>query len=512
MDCPSPIKASRREWIGLAVIAVPCLLYAMDITVLNLAIPAITAELRPSSAQLLWLVDIYGFLLAGLLITMGTLGDRIGRRRLLMIGAAAFGAASVLAALSTNVVTLITARALLGMAAAAFAPSTLSLIRHMFVDAGQRTFAIGVWSAMHAVGAAAGPLIGGTLLEHFHWGSVFLIAVPFVVLLLMLGPKFLPEFRNPQPAPIDVVSAVHSIAAVLSIIYGIKHIAEPGWSAPVAIATGTMLAIAFVRRQYRLAHPLIDPRLLRDAAFSVALLAYTLGCFVSVGILLFTTQYLQLMLGLPPLQAGLWTLPATLGYLVGSSITPAITRRLSPAHTMSAGLILAAIGVAVIGQATAIPHSATLGAGLLILTLGLAPVFIPAINIMVSSVPAERAGEASALSETGSEFGSALGIAILGSIGTAIYRGTVAPALPAGLSLEDAVASRETLGAAVAIAEQLPEQMGTAVLEAARTAFDQSLYAVSLVSAAVLVAVALAALVLSRSRLSAALEAHRDCP
>src|SRR5512145_2618073 len=221
-------KATRREWIGLAVIALPCMLYSMDLTVLNLAVPQLSVDLQPTSAQLLWIIDIYGFLVAGSLITMGTLGDRIGRRRLLMIGAAAFGIGSVLAAFSTSAEMLIATRALLGLAGATLAPSTLSLIRNMFLDPHQRTFAIGVWVTSYSVGGAIGPLLGGIVLQYFWWGAVFLIGVPVMVLLLAVGPVLLPEFRDPRAGRLDLASAALSLGAVLAAIWGLKRIAEHG--------------------------------------------------------------------------------------------------------------------------------------------------------------------------------------------------------------------------------------------------------------------------------------------
>ena len=258
-------KATRREWIGLAVIALPCMLYSMDLTVLNLAVPALSADLRPGSAELLWIVDIYGFLVAGSLITMGALGDRIGRRKLLLIGAAAFGVASILAAFSATAAMLIAARALLGVAGATLAPSTLSLIRNMFHDPHERTVAISAWVMSYSAGAAVGPVIGGVLLEHFWWGSVFLINVPVMALLLALGPLLLPEFRDPGAARLDLLSAAQSVAGVLAIIYGLKRIAEGGadWLPALVILAGLALVVVFVRRQRKLADPLIDLRLFR---------------------------------------------------------------------------------------------------------------------------------------------------------------------------------------------------------------------------------------------------------
>ena len=307
-DTAGPV-AGRREWIGLAVIALPSMLYSMDLTVLYLAVPSLTRDLQPSASQLLWITDIYGFLIAGLLITMGTLGDRIGRRRLLMIGAAGFGAASVLAAFSTSAEMLIAARALLGVAAATLAPSTLSLIRNMFHDPRQRTVAIGLWVTSYSAGAAIGPLIGGLLLARFWWGSVFLISVPVMVLLLAVGPRLLPESRDPNPGRFDLSSAALSLLSVLAVIYGVKRIAEgdAGAVPALSIALGLLVGTAFLRRQGKLADPMIDLRLFRAPAFSVAVGANALALFTVYGMDLFIAQYLQLVLGMSPFEAGLWT-------------------------------------------------------------------------------------------------------------------------------------------------------------------------------------------------------------
>ncbi|MGH2805148.1 MAG: MFS transporter, partial [Thermoleophilaceae bacterium] len=352
MRTPAAPRAGRREWLGLAVIALPCLLYAMDLTVLNLALPALSADLQPSSSQLLWIVDIYGFLVAGFLMTMGTLGDRIGRRRLLLIGAAAFGVASVFAAFSTSAEMLIAARALLGVAAATLAPSTLSLIRNMFHDPQQRTFAIGVWITSFSAGGALGPLAGGLLLERFWWGSVFLLAVPVMLLLLAVGPRLLPEFRDPEAGRLDLISAALSLVAVLAVIYGLKQIAQDGMgSVPTLfIVAGLALGAAFLRRQRKLVDPLIDLRLFRVPAFSAALATNTLAFFVAFGAFLFLAQYLQLVLGLSPLRAGLWTVPSGAGFIVGSMLTPLIVRRVPPAFVMGGGLVLAAAGFGLLTQ------------------------------------------------------------------------------------------------------------------------------------------------------------------
>jgi MFS transporter, DHA2 family, multidrug resistance protein len=481
---PAP-RAGRREWIGLAVIALACVLYVMDLTVLHLAVPAISADLQPSSAQLLWIIDIYGFMVAGSLITMGTLGDRIGRRRLLMIGAGAFGAASVLAALSTNAAMLIATRALLGVAGATLAPSTLSLIRNMFLDPQQRTVAVSVWITSFSVGAAVGPLLGGLVLEFFWWGAAFLLAVPVMAVLLILGPRLLPEYRDPDAGRPDLPSAGLSLAAVLAVIFGLKQVAQSGfdvWPA-LSIVAGLVLGVVFVRRQRRLVDPLIDLRLFRMPAFSASLAAYGLGILVVFGGFLFFPQYLQLVLGLSPLEAGLWTLPWALAFVVGSQLTPRIVRRVRPAPLMAGGMVLAAVGFAVFTQVDEATGFAVIVTASAVFSLGTAPVFTLTNDLIIGSAPPERAGAAAGISETAAELGGALGIAIFGSIGVAIYRGLMADAVPAAVPVAAADTARDTLGGAIEVAGQLPGQLGPAVIDVARDAFTQGMHVASAISA-----------------------------
>ena len=503
---PGP-RAGRREWIGLAVIALPCLLYSMDLTVLNLALPALTADLRPSPTQLLWIVDIYGFLVAGLLITMGTLGDRIGRRRLLFVGAAAFGGASLLAAFSTSAEMLIVARALLGVAGATLAPSTLSLISNMFVDAQQRTVAIGVWIMSFSVGGAIGPLVGGLLLEYFWWGSVFLLAVPVMVLLLAVGPRLLPEYRDPGAGRIDLLSAALSLAAVLVVIYGLKTMAQDGLGPMplLSMAAGLVLGAGFVRRQQSLDTPLIDLGLFRVPAFSAALIVNLLAFFVAFGAFLSIAQYLQLVVGLSPFEAGSWTVPSAVAFIVGSILAPRLVRRYRPAFVMAGGLAVAAFGFALMAQATADSGFALVVGGSVAFSLGLAQVFTLATDLMVGSAPPERAGAASGISETSSELGGALGIAILGTLGTAVYRASVDDAIPAGVPPGEAAAARDTFAGAVTAGERLGEPIGGELLAGANDAFTEGFQLAATVSMAVaIVAAAVAAVLLRRVRVGGA--------
>jgi len=479
----------RRAWLGLATLTLPCVLYSMDLTVLNLAIPQLSADLHPSSTQLLWIIDIYGFLLAASLIPMGTLGDRIGRRKLLLIGAGLFGLVSTVTAFSTSAELLIACRALLGVAASTLAPSTLSMIRHMFHDLQRRRVAIAVWVSSFSTGAAIGPLLGGLLLERFWWGSVFLLAVPVMVILLLVGPILLPESRDPDVGRVDLLSAVLSLATTLSAIYGLKQIAQGGigWHSLIAIVAGIVLGIAFVRRQLRLSDPLLDLRLFCNHTFSWALAINTLDFFVGFGMMLFISQYLQLVRGLSPMDAGLWMVPWAIGFIAGSLLTPAFARIARPAFVMAGGLVLAAVGFAVLARIDVSSSLAAFAVGCVVFSIGLAPMTTLATDMMVGGVPAERAGVAAAISETSSEFGGALGIAVLGSLGTAAYRSLLAKNLPAGLPPDAARIALDTLGGAAALATGLPDGVGTTILTAAREAFQWSFELASAVSAVILV-------------------------
>jgi DHA2 family multidrug resistance protein-like MFS transporter len=496
-DGAPPRRAGRREWIGLSVLALACLLYVMDLTVLHLAVPSISEDLQPSSTQLLWIIDIYGFMVAGFLVTMGTLGDRIGRRKLLMIGAAMFGAVSIMAAFSRTPEMLILSRALLGIAGATLAPSTLSLIFSMFEDPGQRSRAIAVWISAFSAGGAIGPVVGGILLENFWWGSVFLISLPVMVALLVLGPIVLPEYKDPDAGRLDVRSAVMSIVAVLAVIFGLKEIAQGGLD-PLsigAVLVGSLVGVAFVRRQVRLPDPMLDLQLFRIPTFRAALLTNFLTVLVATGYFLFIAQYLQLVLGLSPLAAGLWSVPSALGFVIGSNAAPRILRYVRPAPLMSAGLVMAAVGLAVLTQVGGDEGLAMVVISSVIISLGLAPVFGLTTEFIVGSAPPARAGAASGISETGAELGGALGIAILGSIGVALYRGEIAASLPADIPVAAAEAAMDTLGGAIAAATTLPVAQGAVLVEVATAAFLQGMVTAALICAVIAIGVAIMVLV-----------------
>ncbi len=492
--------ATRRQWAGLAVLALPTLLSAMDFSVLFLALPRLGAELRPSSTQLLWITDIYGFMVAGFLVTMGAIGNRIGQRRLLMIGAAAFGIASVAAAYSASAGMLIGARALLGIAGASLMPSTLGLISAMFRQPGQRATAISLWAACLLTGTAIGPVAGGVLLQAFWWGSVFLMGLPVMAVLLVAAPVLLPENRNPGEGRIDVTSVALSLAAVLLIVYGLKALARTGFgsSAILALMAGLVFGLVFARRQRALAHPLLDLRLLRHRTLTAALGILLVAGGVSGGVGFLFAQYLQLVAGLSPLRAGVWSLPDTAGMIVCSLLCPIVARRIRPGYVIGAGLAISAAGFLVLTQVQAGPGLAVAVAGVVLVFVGVTPAWVLGTDLIVGSVPAEKGGPASSLSETSGELGVALGVAVIGSLSTAMYRLQIARTLPAGVPRQAAAAAHESLASAVTAAARLPQRPGSALLDTARQAFTHGLNTAALVSVVVAAGLALLAVALLR--------------
>lgn len=478
------MRAGRSEWVGLAVLALPTLLVTMDMSVLFLAVPKLTRALHPSSAELLWITDIYGFFIAGSLLTMGALGDRIGHRRLLLTGGAAFAVGSLLAAFSTSPAMLIGARALLGIAGASLAPSSLALITSMFTDERQRARAIGIWVSCFAAGAAIGPLLGGALLQNFWWGSVFLPNVAAMALLLAIGPRTLPGSCDATGMRLDPASALLATGAMLASVYGITRAAEHGFGAPESgsIVIGLALGAIFLARQRRLSEPLVDLSLFRARAFNSALGSNCVAAFVAIGIELFTAQYLQLVLGMPPFQAGLWSLPSAAAIIVGSMVAPRLTDVASSARIVASGLVLAAAGLLVLTLAGPDSGLAAIVAGTTLIGLGVGPVGTLATDLIVGAAPPEAAGAASGISETGTELGGALGIAILGTVGAAVYRSDFGTRmLAAGAPAQ----ARETLGGAVSASSGLRSGVGDQVLAAAHTAFVHGFRVASLLAAVV---------------------------
>ena len=508
MTDPQPefARAGRREWIGLAVLAFPCFLLAMDFTVLHLAIPALTAELAPSSAQLLWIVDIYGFMIASSLITMGTLGDRIGRRKLLLIGGAMFGLASISAAFANSASMLIVTRAVLGVAGATLMPSTLALIRNMFHDEHQRRTAISIWINSFVIGGALGPLLGGITLEYFWWGAVFLLNVPVMLLLLALGPLLLPEFKDPNPGRLDLASVALSLSGMLSVIYGIKLIAQDGFGAvpAISIVAGVVIGSMFVMRQKKLTHPLIDLSLFAVPPFSAAVGTQLIAALSMGGIYLFVAQYLQLVIGLSPLHAGIALLPSTLSGIAATTLAPFLARRMPTTWIIAGGMALSSIGIAVLTQLGGASELPLIVASYVIISFGFSGAMTLTTDVIMSVAPPERAGAASGISETSAELGMALGIALLGSVGTAAYRSSMSSGLPHGIASTFYDEARATLAGAARVALELGDPLGPEVVASAREAFAHALALVSGISATLVIASAVITLVLLRQTMKPA--------
>jgi len=485
---PADGLAGRREWTALGVLMLPLLLVSMDVSVLYFAIPAISADLAPSGTQQLWIFDIYAFVLAGLLMTMGSLGDRIGRRKLLLIGAAAFGLASLTAAYANSPETLIAARAVLGIGGATLMPSTMALIRTMFTDPGQRAKAIGMWSGVMTAGIALGSVMSGVLVQYFWWGSVFLVNLPAMALLLVLGPFLLPESRDPNPGRFDWLSVPVSMAAVLPVIYGLKEIPSEGWHAQyvVSIAVGLLFAALFVHRQRTATNPMISPALFRGRGFAPSVALNLVASFGLLGSAFFTTQYLQSVLDKSAMEAALWALlPSVPIGMTAPMATALVQKGVNRAYVVTAGFAIGAAGYALLTLADTDSLWLVLTAcG--VLASGIVMVISQITDLAMGSAPVERAGSASSLMETGAEFGGALGMAVLGSIGTAIYRHDIPGSAPD--------AARETLGGALAVAGQLPGRTGEALATAAREAFTTGMQGAAIAGAVLLMgAAALAA-------------------
>lgn len=494
-------RADWRGWTALGVLMLPVLLVSVDNTVLSFALPEIARALSPTSAQQLWIIDVYPLVLAGLLVTMGSLGDRFGRRRLLLIGATGFATVSALAAFAPTAELLVAARAAMGVFGAMLMPSTLSLLRSIFTDRDQRRLAIAVWASMFSAGAALGPIVGGLLLEHFAWGSVFLMAVPVLVPLLVFAPILVPESRDPHPGRIDPVSIALSMLTMVPIVYAIKEFAVKGWGIlpPALVAIGLVFGWLFVRRQLRMRSPMLDMRLFARGTFSGALLVNLLSVVALVGFLYFVTQHLQLIVGLSPLQAGLALVPGlAMMIIAGLGVVP-ISRRVSPRIVVPAALVLSAAGYVIIAVSTDAESMIELVLAFALLGMGIGAAETVSNELVLASAPPAKAGAASAVSETAYEIGAVLGTAVLGGILTAMYR--VGMIVPEGVPAEAATAARETLAGAVNVAQELPDALGVQLMDAAAHAFDAGVGVTAMIGAVlVVVAGVIAATTLKGSR------------
>ncbi|MFF3419915.1 MFS transporter [Streptomyces sp. NPDC002698] len=498
--CRREAGAGANRWVVLVVLCVSLLLVAVDATVLHVAVPAVTEDLKPGAIELLWIVDIYPLVCASLLILFGTLGDRIGRRRVLLLGYALFGVASGIAAFSGNAQLLIGARALLGIGGAMIMPATLSILREVFPDRRERALAIGIWSAVAAVGAAVGPLLGGFLLEHFWWGSVFLVNIPLMIVSLPVGRLLLPESRGGREGPWDVVGALMAAAGLFGVVLGVKRLG--GGEAPfspftlVPLLVGAVLMAVFVRRQRRRAHPLVDLRMFARPAFSTSVGCIVLAMLALVGLELIAAQYLQLVLGLSPLQTGLRLLPLTIAAMAAGLAGAKLLRRFGPRAMVSFGFCLTAAAVVTLTAMGGNDNAALLLFGFVLLGFGLETTLFGAYESMLSEAPQTQSGGAAAIGETSYQLGAGIGIALLGSVMNAAY----APGLSSvpGVPAADSAAAGHSLGEAYQVADRLGGASGGALRQAARDSFVHGLHVTLLVSAGLLLLGAVMALRLPR--------------
>ncbi|MEV4039461.1 MFS transporter [Streptomyces umbrinus] len=499
--CRRETGAGANRWVVLIVLCASLLLVAVDATVLHVAVPAVTEDLTPGAIELLWIVDIYPLVCASLLILFGTLGDRVGRRRVLLLGYALFGVASAIAALADSAQVLIAARALLGVGGAMIMPATLSILRQVFPDRRERALAIGVWSAVAAVGAAVGPLLGGFLLEHFWWGSVFLINIPLMLVSLPVGRLLLPESTGDGDGPWDVVGALMAAAGLFGVVLGVKRLG--GGEAPLSAFTavpllvGAGLLVAFVRRQRRRRHPLVDLKMFSRPAFSTSVGCIVLAMLALVGLELIAAQYLQLVLKLSPLETGLRLLPLTIAAMAAGLVGAKLLQRFGPRTMVCSGFCLTAAAVVTLTGMGSHDNAPLLLTGFVLLGFGLEVTLFGAYESMLSEAPQEQAGGAAAIGETSYQLGAGIGIALLGSVMNAAY----APGLASvpGVSDGESAAARHSLGEAYEVAGQLGGGPGEALRHAARHAFVHGLHVTLLVSAGLLLLGAVMALRLPRA-------------
>ncbi len=495
-----PVGPANR-WRVLAVVSAALLIVVTDITVLHIAIPQIAADLDPSATSLLWIVDIFPLVVAPLLVASGTLGDRFGRKRMLIIGLLVFCAASTLAAFAWTPAVLIAARAVQGVGGALIMPSTMSIIRVVFPDRQERIKAVGVWSAVLAGGAAAGPLLGGFLVEHFWWGAVFLINVPMLALVLPFAVRMLPESRHSDPPPWDVRSVALVTAGVLLLAFGIKHGARHGFLDPQALLAlvGSVLSLAtFARRQLTAARPLLELRLFARPAFSVAVGSVLLVMFALIGLELFFAQYLQLVIGLGPLDASIRLLPLALATLAGSLIAAPVLRRLGSRIVTAGGLAASAAALVPLLLLGSDDRYLLLAVPFAFLGLGLQMALIASNDTILSSVSADDAGQAAAIEETAYDLGGGLGVALLGAIGAAVFTDRIG-SVP-GVGAADLEAAGRSVTEATTVAERLPTEVGERLLAAGFDAFLAGFHIVLLVAIGLIAVSALVAAMLVPGR------------
>jgi EmrB/QacA subfamily drug resistance transporter len=486
---------SRRRWWALGVLCLCLIVIGLDNTILNVAIPSLERDLEASTSQLQWIIDAYTIVFAGLLLTMGALGDRFGRRGALMAGLAVFGVGSLLSGLAQDSLQLTVCRAMMGIGAALIMPATLSLISTIFPDPRERARAIGVWAAVASASSGFGPVLGGWLLQHFSWHAVFLINVPVVVVTLVAGRRLLPTSRDSKARQLDLVGSGLSIVGLMAVLWAIIEAPVKGWSDPVVMAAlgiGAVVISVFFVWEHRSSHPMLDLRFFRNPRFSAANVAITLMFFAMFGQMFLVTQYLQSVLGFTALEAGLRLLPLSLLMLLVAPLGPRLVEYVGTKLVVGCGMLLGATGLAIVATVPVDDGYPRLLLGFAIGATGMALTMAPVTESIMGSLPPGKVGVGSAMNDTTRQMGGALGIAVLGSIFASYYRPAVSADMGGlGLSSDQLGQAQDSIGGALQVASQLPGQAGEAVVGLARTGFVDAMSVALLVAAGVVVLAAL---------------------
>src|SRR4051812_15836197 len=504
---PIDDRVHRRRWATLAVLCVSLLVIVIDNTIVNVALPTLVRDLGTSISDLQWVVDAYTLVFAGLLLTAGSLGDRFGRKRALTVGLVIFGGASAAAAFSGSVGALIGARAVMGVGAALIMPATLSILTNVFTDARERALAIGLWSGVAGIAVALGPVTGGFLLDHFWWGSVFIVNVPIVAVALVAGRFLVPDSRNPEKPRLDLVGAGLSIVGLGALVAAIIEAPSYGWTDPL-IVTGFAVAItaltAFVVWERRVEEPMLDVRLFANARFSAASVNVTLVFFALFGFIFLATQYLQFVLGYSAFDAGVRTLPFAFALMVMAPMSSKTVQWFGTKRVVVTGMLLFASGLVVASTSTVDSGYGPVMLAMVLMGAGMGLSVAPATESIMGALPLHQAGVSSAVNDTSREVGGALGVAIVGSMLSSLYSSNLNSKLPANVPSQVRDAADQSVGAALQVSAQLG-RAGAPLAHAARESFVYAMSRASLVTAAV---AALGALLAWRFLPARAVEVH----
>jgi MFS transporter, DHA2 family, multidrug resistance protein len=490
--------AYHRRWWSLGVLCFSLMVIGIDGSILNIALPTLARDLHASTSDLQWMVDSYVLVFAGLLLTMGSLGDRFGRKRALTIGLIVFGSSSAAAAFAATTDQVIAARACMGIGAALIMPATLSILTNLFTDPKERGRAIGVWAAVSALGSAIGPAIGGLLLAHFWWGSIFLVNVPVVIGALTLGHFVLPESKDPHASRLDLVGSVLSIVGLSVLLWTIIGAPERGWLSSASIigfAASAVGLAAFVLWELRNPEPMLDVTFFRNPRFTVASVAITMSFFAVVGTLFLVSQMFQFVLGYEPLEAGVRLIPFALAYVAVAPVAPRLVEHVGSKRLVAIGFAVASIGLFLLSGVSADSSYPRVIVGLIVMAFGMGMAVPSATESIMGSLPKEKAGVGSAMNDTTRQAGAALGVAVLGSILVSGYRSALAADaarlhLPKGTLAQ----SQASVGKALQFAQQLGGRIGTGLGNAARDAWVHGMNVSTFVAAAMVLGAGLLAL------------------